>query len=595
MGDPDNSNMDPEIEPTEPEKTPYEWLDVAKNADANTIRHAYTKLVLQHHPDRGGDKDVFDSINQAHQVLTDPRKRRIFDKYGGAGLNMSSEELMFSTFAGGLGSSKESFSTISGEMGSRVNSLEKANAELQNKVMLYQKNDTELSHSSGFEAWMRNHQSSSLNSNDIANMYSVHTTEVVPLPKMFVPTALLEANGATRPSVSVVEQPLPTALNAREVLVHWLASPITGNDLHLLENPVVPGYPIKLPAPFGNEGIGFVSKVGEGCRLVSGDLVLPGKMCMGTWRESAVYKEGSLFKCSATSVESDSLAHMHSMVQAYQLMQQETIKPGDTIIQTDAGSAVGQAVIQLCKLLKVFTINLIADNDAFSEIAQQLKLLGADEVIPLNSEAVSGILRGSNTAKPRLALLNTAGMAWQVLSSVVREGCTVCFYGCVGTATDSLPMADLLFRGIKVTGFWYPTWAEKNREAVAEAIDMLLPLMEDGKLKIIDQRWENMSESLAAGMAEARSNAAMPIILHFRSLGDMQDLYSKQVVAEERASALKDWLGGVGLVAYHDLFVEKGYGDVETIKEMGITDEDLDFLGITAPIHRRKLIAHSTP
>ena len=60
--------MDPEIEPTEPEKTPYEWLDVAKNADANTIRHAYTKLVLQHHPDRGGDKDVFDSINQVCAV-----------------------------------------------------------------------------------------------------------------------------------------------------------------------------------------------------------------------------------------------------------------------------------------------------------------------------------------------------------------------------------------------------------------------------------------------------------------------------------------------------------------------------------------------
>ena len=64
--------MDPEIEPTEPEKTPYEWLDVAKNADANTIRHAYTKLVLQHHPDRGGDKDVFDSINQ---VPMQPRAR----------------------------------------------------------------------------------------------------------------------------------------------------------------------------------------------------------------------------------------------------------------------------------------------------------------------------------------------------------------------------------------------------------------------------------------------------------------------------------------------------------------------------------------
>lgn len=252
-------------------------------------------------------------------------------------------------------------------------------------------------------------------------------------------------------------------------------------------------------------------------------------------------------------------------------------------------------MIQLCRVLKVTSINLVQDNDDFQEIAQQLQMLGADHVYPLNSEAVSQILKGSNAAKPRLALLNTAGIAWQVLSAVVREGCTVCFYGCVGIATDSLPMSDLLFRGIKVTGFWYPTWAEKNRNEVTEAIDMLLPLMEDGKLKIIDQRWEQMQESLGAGLAVAKARATTPVLIHFRSLDDMQDMYSKQVVAEEKASALKEWLGAVGLASYHDLFVEKGYGDVETIREMGITDEDLDFLGITAPIHRRKLIAHSAP
>jgi len=276
-------------------------------------------------------------------------------------------------------------------------------------------------------------------------------------------------------------------------------------------------------------------------------------------------------------------------------LQQETIKPGDTIIQTDACSAVDQAVIQICRTLKVSTINLIADNDSFSERAQQLEMLGADVVLPLNNEAVSKILKGSNVAKPRLALLNTGGMAWQVLSTVVRESCTVCFYGSQAKATESLPMADLLFRGIKVTGFWYPVWAEKHREAVTEAIDMLLPLMEDGKLKIIDHKWQRMKESLPAGITAAQSDSSMPVLIHFRSLGDMQEMFSKQVVAEEKASALKEWLGGVGLASYHDLFVEKGYGDVETIKEMGITDEDLDFLGITAPIHRRKLIAHSAP
>ena len=59
---------DPSIE-EEVEKTPYEWLDVPRNADSNTIRVAYTKLILQHHPDRGGDKDTFDAINQVTSSL----------------------------------------------------------------------------------------------------------------------------------------------------------------------------------------------------------------------------------------------------------------------------------------------------------------------------------------------------------------------------------------------------------------------------------------------------------------------------------------------------------------------------------------------
>jgi len=32
---------------------------------------------MKHHPDRGGDKEVFQSMSQAHDVLTDPEKRKL--------------------------------------------------------------------------------------------------------------------------------------------------------------------------------------------------------------------------------------------------------------------------------------------------------------------------------------------------------------------------------------------------------------------------------------------------------------------------------------------------------------------------------------
>ena len=57
----------------------YSILGVAKNADENTIRKAYKKQSMQHHPDRGGDEEKFKQINEAYSTLKDPQKRAAYD------------------------------------------------------------------------------------------------------------------------------------------------------------------------------------------------------------------------------------------------------------------------------------------------------------------------------------------------------------------------------------------------------------------------------------------------------------------------------------------------------------------------------------
>ena len=63
----------------------YKILGVDKRASEREIKQAYRKLARQYHPDVNPDKQAeekFKSINEAHEVLSDPEKRRKYDQLG---------------------------------------------------------------------------------------------------------------------------------------------------------------------------------------------------------------------------------------------------------------------------------------------------------------------------------------------------------------------------------------------------------------------------------------------------------------------------------------------------------------------------------
>jgi curved DNA-binding protein len=64
----------------------YSVLGVPRTASADEIKKAFRKLARQHHPDVAKDKKSaeakFKEINEAHEVLSDPEKRRQYDDLG---------------------------------------------------------------------------------------------------------------------------------------------------------------------------------------------------------------------------------------------------------------------------------------------------------------------------------------------------------------------------------------------------------------------------------------------------------------------------------------------------------------------------------
>ncbi len=64
----------------------YKILEVPRSADGKEVKKAFRRLARKHHPDANkGDpaaEEKFKEINEAYEVLSDPEKRRMYDKFG---------------------------------------------------------------------------------------------------------------------------------------------------------------------------------------------------------------------------------------------------------------------------------------------------------------------------------------------------------------------------------------------------------------------------------------------------------------------------------------------------------------------------------
>ena len=67
----------------------YSVLGISKGASENEIKKAYRKMALKYHPDKNKSKDAeekFKEIAEAYEVLSDPKKRGVYDQFGEEGL-----------------------------------------------------------------------------------------------------------------------------------------------------------------------------------------------------------------------------------------------------------------------------------------------------------------------------------------------------------------------------------------------------------------------------------------------------------------------------------------------------------------------------
>ena len=95
----------------------YEVLGVDRGADDATLKKAYRKLAKKYHPDTNAGNadaaDKFKEVNEAYDVLSDPKKKKMYDQFGHAAFEAGADPGAgaggFSGFHGGTNGGYQEF------------------------------------------------------------------------------------------------------------------------------------------------------------------------------------------------------------------------------------------------------------------------------------------------------------------------------------------------------------------------------------------------------------------------------------------------------------------------------------------------------
>ncbi|MDF9277812.1 DnaJ domain-containing protein, partial [Arthrobacter sp. EH-1B-1] len=63
-----------------PDRTYYAVLGVSRSATAKQIKDGYRKAARTAHPDQGGNAELFHEVAVAYELLSDPERRRRYDR-----------------------------------------------------------------------------------------------------------------------------------------------------------------------------------------------------------------------------------------------------------------------------------------------------------------------------------------------------------------------------------------------------------------------------------------------------------------------------------------------------------------------------------
>ncbi|KAF4778339.1 hypothetical protein HER10_EVM0003264 [Colletotrichum scovillei] len=253
------------------------------------------------------------------------------------------------------------------------------------------------------------------------------------------------------------------AVDPGKVLVSFLVSPINPQDLLVIAGryPVKPSYTHDGEPVLGYDGVARVEVVGvessssmaPTSALRPGDLIIPRRHGLGTWRSQAILNSADVIRLSPTEdLIGASLLRM-AFLPAYLLVEDvRALKPGDWIVQNIGSGTIARLVSQFARIKGVHTVSIVRDRslDALETLKSDLLKDGVDAVLTESdlqargADAHPALADAAARNRVALAIDGVFGEPGERLASLLSHGGTYVNYGSLGGADAVLRLSQRL-------------------------------------------------------------------------------------------------------------------------------------------------------
>ena len=307
-----------------------------------------------------------------------------------------------------------------------------------------------------------------------------------------VPQAVIEVVPFDRP-----------VLAAGQALVAVLAAPINPSDVLTLTGQY--GLLPPLPAVGGSEGVGRVVELGpdtKGPAVGQTVLLPPGG---GTWATHVVAPAARLIPLpNEADPKQLAMLTVNPPTASLLLSDFAALQAGDWVIQNSANSGVGSYVVQLARLRGFKTVNVVRRESAAAGVQAQ----GGDVVLVDGEDLAERVKVATAGAAIKLGIDAVGGTATMRLAACLAEGAAIVNYGALSGEPCIVSPRELVFRDVRLKGFWLARWFRTTPQAQQLALlAELAGLIASGQLSApIEATYDvtQVKEAVAAAAAGER-------------------------------------------------------------------------------------------